>query len=295
MEQVPPRTRHDFTSPLRYPGGKGMLARFMKLVMERNRLLDGHYAEVYAGGAGVAWSLLLSEYVQHVHINDIDPALHAFWTSVFEEPDELCRLIRDSKISIASWRRQRSILARASEHSALQVGFATFFLNRTNRSGIIRGGVIGGKQQTGTWKIDARFNRTDLISRIQKLARYRRRVTVYNLDAIKFLVGVAPQLPPKTLIYLDPPYYVKGGALYEHHYKHDDHAQVAQLVREMRERCWVVSYDATPKILELYKGHRHQLYDLSYSAQARYAGSEVIFFAPGLDVPKVENPARISA
>jgi DNA adenine methylase len=272
-----------------------MLANFMRLVVERNGLLDGHYVEPYAGGAAVAWSLLLAEYVRHVHINDIDPALYAFWAAVLDHTDELCRRIRDCRISIAAWRRHRNVLARPTEHSLLELGFATFFLNRTNRSGIIRGGVIGGKGQTGRWKIDARFNKSDLIKRIQRIARYRRRITVTRMDGADFLRSVVPTLPQKTLTYLDPPYYVKGEGLYEHHYRHDDHALIATMVREMHQRAWLVSYDAVPQVLDLYRGLRRQQYDLAYSAQDRYAGSEVIFYSPSLTVPKVENPSKVRA
>jgi len=272
-----------------------MLANFMRLVVERNRLLDGHYVEPYAGGAAVAWSLLLAEYVRHVHINDIDPALFAFWTAVLDHTDELCRRIRDGKVTMAAWRRHRNVLARPTEHSVIEVGFATFFLNRTNRSGIIRGGVIGGKSQAGRWKIDARFNRSDLIQRIQKIARYRRRITLTLMDAAGLLRDVVPTLPQKTLIYLDPPYYLKGEGLYEHHYTHDDHARIATMVRDLEERKWLVSYDAVPQVLDFYRGLRRQQYDLAYSAQDRYAGFEVIFYSPSLIVPKVNNPSKISA
>jgi len=295
MGQIPQRLRHGFTSPLRYPGGKGMLANFIKLLVTRSGLLDGHYVELYAGGAAIAWSLLLAEYVQHVHINDIDRALYALWTSVLEETDELCRLIRDTKVSMPVWRRQREVLARPAEHSMVRLGFAAFFLNRTNRSGIIGGGVIGGQRQTGAWKLDARFNKSDLITRIQKIARYRHRISVYRLDAADFLRRVVPTLPPKTLLYLDPPYYVKGGDLYEHHYRHDDHALIAGMVRQLEKPAWVVSYDAAPEILRLYRGFRRQEYDLAYSAQDRYAGSEVMFFGPRLHVPRVDNPSKVCA
>lgn len=295
MKDGPQRLRHAFTSPLRYPGGKGMLANFMRLVVERNGLLDGHYVELYAGGAAIAWSLLLAEYVRHVHINDIDPALYAFWMAVLDHTDELCRRIRDGKVSLTAWRRHRNVLARPTEHSLLEVGFATFFLNRTNRSGIISGGVIGGKGQSGRWKIDARFNKSDLIKRIQRIARYRRRITVTRMDAADFLRSVIPTLPEKTLIYLDPPYYAKGEGLYEHHYRHDDHALIAAMVRELHQRAWLVSYDAVPQVLQLYRGLRRQQYDLAYSAQDRYAGSEVIFYSPSLIVPRVENPSKVSA
>ncbi len=287
MSDIPQRLHHSYTSPLRFPGGKGKLANFMKLLVERNGLLDGHYVELYAGGAAIAWSLLLGEFVQHVHINDIDRSLNALWVSVLDKTDELCQLIRDTKVSMPVWHRQKNVLANPAEHSVAQLGFATFFLNRTNRSGIIGGGVIGGRRQTGAWKLDARFNKSDLITRIQKIARYRNRITVYRLDAADFLRRVVPTLPMKTLIYLDPPYYVKGRGLYEHHYRHDDHAIVANIMRQLERPAWVVSYDAAPEILRLYRGFRRHKYDLAYSAQQRYRGSEVIFFGPQLRVPRV--------
>lgn len=69
----------------------------------------------------------------------------------------------------------------------LTIGFSTFFLNRTNRSGILKGGVIGGKNQEGQWKLDARYNKSDLISRIQKISKNRERIDLYNMDAIDFI------------------------------------------------------------------------------------------------------------
>lgn len=288
-------TDHTFASPLRYPGGKGVLAGFMRRVVTMNHLEDGHYAELYAGGAGIAWSLLFSEHVSHVHVNDIDGSLHAFWRCVLEDTENLCRRIRDVKISVPQWRRQRAILRRGEEHhSVAELGFATFFLNRTNRSGIIRGGVIGGLQQTGKWKLDARFHRQDLINRIQRIARYRRRISLYRLDAADFLRTIAPTLPSKTLLYLDPPYFVKGQDLYEHHYQPEDHARIARALKAMKGRYWVVSYDSAPEILELYGRYRYQRYNLAYSAQDRYFGSETIVYGPHLKTPKVANPAGLA-
>jgi DNA adenine methylase len=177
----------------------------------------------------------------------------------------------------------------------LERGFATFFLNRTNRSGIIRGGVIGGQAQEGKWKIDARFNKVDLIGRIEHIARYRHRVTLTNMDAAQFLRSDVSALPVKSLIYLDPPYYVKGRGLYEHHYAHRDHAEIARLLREGVGRPWVVSYDGVAPILDLYRGYRCKRYDLEYSAQDRYRGAEAMFFSPHMKIPRTANPARMRA
>ena len=101
--------RHCGLSPLRYPGGKAKISSFIRRVLEDNDLAGGHYAEPYAGGAGIAFSLLFHDYVKQVHLNDIDPAVYAFWRSVLDEPEKLCRLIKSTRVSISQWRRQRAI------------------------------------------------------------------------------------------------------------------------------------------------------------------------------------------
>lgn len=277
------------TSPLRYPGGKTRLAGFIKHVLVSNDLLGGEYVEPYAGGAGIAWSLLFQDYVAHVHINDLSQAVYAFWLSLFEHTDELCKLIWDTPVTIDTWFKQRAILTDALQHSTLEVGFATFFLNRTNRSGIIWGGVIGGKNQKSKWKLDARYNRQNLVKRVEKIAQYRAYVSIYNTDAIDFLTQVLPKLPDRSLIYLDPPYYAKGSDLYENHYEDKDHVAIAKSTTSL-ERRWIISYDDTTEIRQLYKGHRCMSYHLSYSAADRYRGSEVMFFSPTLDIPNVDSP-----
>lgn len=290
-----PLKTHCFSSPLRYPGGKGMLANFVKLTLSRNNLQDGHYVEVFAGGASIAWTLLFEEYVQQVHVNDISKPVFAFWSSAVNQPEDLCRLIRDSNVNIDEWHRQKSIQKNPQNHSQLEIGFSTFFLNRTNRSGILNGGVIGGKGQTGTWKLDARFNKTDLIDRIQRIARYASRINLYNEDAADFIHLRLPKISKNSLVYFDPPYYVKGQGLYENYYSHDDHLKIAQLITKRVKQPWIVSYDDAPEILEMYAGFQMNCYKLSYSAQERYSGSEVMFFSKNLIVPDVTHPAKVKA
>ena len=283
-------------TPLRYPGGKGRLTDFIKLIFEENDLLDGHYVEPYAGGAGLALNLLLLEYASCIHLNDLDLSVYAFWHSVINCPDELCRLIRDARLDMAEWKRQKAIQRAAGTHSLLDLGFSTFFLNRTNRSGIItNGGVIGGNKQTGRWKIDARFNKVELCRRVEKIALYRSRVRLYNLDAKDFITGVLPSLPQKTLIYFDPPYYSKAEKLYKNIYKPDDHAVIARLIKSKVKVPWIVSYDYMAEVAELYKGFRKIVYGMPYSAAEYYKGREVMFFSRSLSIPEVENPAKLQA
>ena len=283
-----------YSTPLRYPGGKSKLANFMRLVFLENDLVNGQYAEPYAGGAGVAFQLLFNGYASHIHINDLNKSVHAFWRAVLEDSDNLCRLICETSVNIDNWERQKKVQKNPEEYSELDLAFSTFFLNRTNRSGIIDGGVIGGKNQDGDWKIDARYNKDPLISRIERISRYGDQISLYNYDAAEFITQVMPGLPTKSLVYLDPPYYVKGRALYENHYSHDDHVFISNLVATTEQK-WIVSYDDTPEIRQMYAGSRELSYQLSYSAAGHHKGSEIKFFSDNLIIPDVTDPAKVKS
>lgn len=284
-----------FNTPLRYPGGKGKLTRYIKLILSQNNLAGGHYAEPYAGGAGIALTLLLDQYVSRIHLNDLNPAVYTFWRMVLDEPDALCQLIADTAITIEEWHRQKAVFADPVNHGPLEIAYSTFFLNRTNRSGIMLGGVIGGKNQDGAWKLDARFKKPELIGRINRVARYRSDIRLYNLDAVNFITDILPTLPSKSLAYLDPPYYIKGKGLYQNHYVHDDHVIIADKVKNAITLPWVVSYDHTPEINAMYTGCPTISYNISYTAQKKYQGAEVMFFSKGLTIPEFNISARSQA
>ena len=279
-------------SPLRYPGGKGKLAKFMTTLVRVNGLSDGRYIEPYAGGAGIAWELLITGVVRRVLINDISPHVFAFWTSVLHHTEELCRQIREIPLSIEEWDRQKEIFRRADESSSLELGMACFYLNRTNRSGILNGGLIGGRSQEGKWRMDARFNREALISRILKIADCRGRIEVSCMDAVEFLRECSRGFCEKDLIYVDPPYFEKGRLLYYDAYEPEDHAAVAQLLSEIKGPRWVVSYDDVDAIRKLYKFAPQLGYTLGYSARRRIQGREVMFFNKGMVVPELVPPLR---
>lgn len=275
-------------TPLRYPGGKAKLAEYVKNLMKENQLLDGEYVEPYAGGAAIALELLFHEYVSRIHINDVSRPVHAFWKSVLRYTDELCKLVIDTPLTVKSWDKQKHILENPTSHSELALGFATFFLNRTNRSGILNGGIIGGRDQTGPWKIDARFNAKELVHRIQSIAAMRGRIKLSRQDALKFLQAGIAKWPEKTLIYLDPPCYLKGRDLYYDFYEPKDHETVANFVTTtIKKQRWIVSYDNAPAIRQLYRGCPHIVYDIGYSARSASQGSEVMFFGNGLSVTPV--------
>ena len=277
-----------FVSPLRYPGGKLKVVDYIKQVFEVNDLCDGHYIEPYAGGASVALALLQSEYAHTIHINDIDRSIYAFWHSVLYETDDLCRLITDTPVNMDEWERQKEVQKRKDkkETSLLELGFSTFFLNRTNRSGILRAGVIGGKDQTGNYKIDARYNKADLIERIESIADYAERITLTNKDAVK-LVSSFKSPDSKSLIYLDPPYYIKGRDLYLNYYNDDDHRKIARAISAYSGK-WLISYDAVNFLKDLYKDYRQSEYYLNYSVGNPSKGKEIMVYSNDLVVPEAE-------
>ena len=290
--QGEPRRLVHFT-PLRYPGGKGKLAAYVKEIIRANKLADGEYVEPYAGGAAIGLELLFQEYVTKVHINDLSGPIYSFWKAVLNDTEELCRLVRNTRLTVASWDRQKRIFANPKSYSYVQLGFATFFLNRTNRSGILNGGIIGGRDQTGPWKIDARYNANELIFRIESIAKMRRRISLTRSDALALLRRGLPKWPDKTLVYLDPPYFERGRDLYYDYYKPDDHAELARFIEEnMADRSWIVSYDNVAPIKKLYSGFRRIVYNVGYSAGENRIGKEVMFFSPNLHIPDLVGPVQ---
>ncbi len=273
-------------TPLRYPGGKRKLAPFARRLFELNDLCDAQFVEAYAGGAGVAIDLLLSEYARVVHLNDVSEGVYSFWYAVKHSADYLCRRIRDVRVSPTTWRRQRAILSDPANHSPEEVGFAFLFLNRTNRSGILSGGMIGGYEQAGKWLIDARFYRLALIKRIENIAEYAHRIQIYQMDAEEFIRNVSNKLTGKTCVYYDPPYYEAGQRLYINNYNPSDHERLARAIQSETPHPWFLTYDARDEIRRLYEFRRQRLFDLRYSAAISHHGTEVMVFSDMLHIPR---------
>jgi len=276
-------------SPLRYPGGKWRLAGFVERLISLNFTSPPAYIEPYAGGASLALSLLFTGNVSEVFINDLDPAIYAFWHSILNNCDQFITLLSRTPITPSEWKRQKRIYAAGTSSGMLSLGFATFFLNRTNHSGILNGGMIGGKKQMGEWKVDARFNRTDLVRRIRRIATHKRRIHLYCHDAVKFLRMNLGR--PQRLYYLDPPYYSAGRDLYMNAYHPGDHASVNASVMNLRYP-WIVSYDDVPSIRRLYVSQRSRRVQLRHTARVAHEGEEVMFFSEGLRIPRCKCPAQ---
>ena len=271
-------------SPLRYPGGKAKLYKYVKSIIEANGLIGETYIEPFAGGAGLALKLLINNDVKKIVINDFDPAIYSFWYCVLHHNEELCKFIEEVPITVSEWDKQRNIYTHPQHYSRLEVAQATFFLNRTNVSGVITGGMIGGRQQDGKYKINARFNRSDLIRKIKKIGDYSNRIDLYNLDVIDFLQNGTLRRYYKTFINFDPPYVEKGGQLYKNYFKENDHRKLRDCIIRCK-RKWIVTYDVCDIVAELYANKRNGIIDIHYSANGAKQAIEFIFFSDNLIIP----------
>lgn len=266
-----------FYSPLRYPGGKGKLEPFMELLIRQTGHLGGTYVEPFAGGAGIALELLEKEIVNDIVINDLDKGIYSFWRAILSETDRFINDIRNVELTIDEWNRQRQVIDNCNRYS-YELGFATFYLNRTNRSGIIKGGVIGGTEQNGNWRMDARFNREALIERIIKIAKRKNHIHLYNKDVNSFIQNYLPRYQHNAFVYFDPPYFGKGKQLYLNFFSYDDHVRIERMIDNHVNCDWVITYDDVQEIADIYQNHILKRFDLNYSAAVKRKASEIIIF-----------------
>jgi DNA adenine methylase len=155
------------------------------------------------------------------------------------------------------------------------------------------GGLIGGLDQTGNYLMDCRFNREDLAHRIERVARYADRIHLTNLDGLKFLDRCEAELPPNSLLFIDPPYFKKGPELYTNSYKPDDHAKLAAKVICL-DRPWVVTYDDVAEVRQLYRDRRQFGFGINYSLNEKRVGAELLVVSKGLRVPETAKATQVN-
>ncbi|MDR1450659.1 MAG: DNA adenine methylase [Propionibacteriaceae bacterium] len=283
-----------FISPLRYPGGKARIAPYLAQLIRAQNYRPMSYAEPFAGGAGAALKLLVDETVKTIHINDLAPGVAAFWRSVFYNGEALATMVCDASVTVDDWRHHREVFDNPEEHDDLILGFSTFFLNRCNRSGILTACPIGGFDQSGKWKIDARFNRSDLSERIRLLGQYRRRVSVTQMDAKDFVSSVE-HMGRSLLLYVEPPYLIQGEDLYLDSLSYTDHVALAKHLGTTSVP-WILTYDTANQVTdELYRGCRAARFNIAHTAQKQHVGSEYVVFSDQLEVPSLNLVNRANA
>lgn len=272
-------------SPLRYPGGKTKFYPYVREILSCNDMLGETYIEPFAGGAGLALKLLLNGDVSRIVINDFDPAIYCFWHSILNETEAFCELIENAVLTQDQWRIQRNTYLKLDTANPLALGFATFYMNRTNVSGVVKGGMIGGHSQNGKYGLDARFNREALINKVARIAAVKEQIVLLNQDAKALLQPQELRRFYKAFINLDPPYVNKGAQLYKNAFCEADHRELSELVKHCR-RKWIVTYDICPLVAELYQPYRSSFLDVTYSVQSSKKAKEYIFFSDNLIIPE---------
>ncbi|WP_368183231.1 DNA adenine methylase [Anaerotruncus rubiinfantis] len=274
-------------SPLRYPGGKTKLYGLIQPIVAANIVgANRIYVEPFAGGSGLALKLLFNHDVDQLILNDIDYRIYCFWQACLHDTNQLCTLVQNCDVTVDNWRIQKDIYMSPDSYTQTQVGFATFFLNRCNVSGVISGGPIGGFDQLGTYLIDARFNRNALIARIRDIGAQANNITFYNLDASTFLQNELPQVNIDSIfLNIDPPYVKKGKLLYENSFHENDHTELSRVVQALQYK-WIVTYDECDLIQQLYSDRRQQVITLDYSAGSTRKGSEFLILSDLIVIPE---------
>lgn len=268
-------------SPLRYPGGKTQLYTFVRDTIKNNSIHECVYIEPYSGGFGAGLQLLFNDEVERVVINDYDRSIYSVWYSILNHTEKLIELIENTPINIESWHEQKNIYNENKKYrNSLKNGFATLFLNRTNRSGIINAGPIGGYDQKGSYLLDCRFNKKALIKKVENIASLKNRISLYQKNALDLIDIIHSNYPKEnTFIFFDPPYYDQGKKLYTNFYNHSDHEKLAKKISELDSYHWITTYDYQPQIHEIYNKFPNNsfYYELLYSAQKKRIAQEYIF------------------
>ena len=277
-------------SPFRFPGGKSKLSPFVSLLIEKQNLNNCTYVEPFAGGGGVALSLLFDNKVSKIILNDSDVAIYSAWRAMLTDTDSFIKLILNTPITVEEWRKQKEVYRHQNQEYSLELGFATFFLNRTNRSGILNAGVIGGLSQEGKYKINSRYNSQALVAKIQKISQKREQIELFNEDFERFLAKIQSKIDKNAFFFLDPPYYQKGKELYKNYFTDADHIRLAKILKELNYP-WILTYDNADFIKSLYKDTNCKPFSLRYSAANHEKATELMFFNKNLNFP-TENELK---
>lgn len=277
----------DNYSPLRYPGGKNKLYSYLKYIIKENGVST--YIEPYCGGAAIALKLLINQDVKKIMINDYDKSIYSLWYSILNNPEEMKQRVYDARFTMDEWITQKNIQQKKENASMTELGFSTLFLNRTNRSGVINAGPIGGKKQDGNYKMDCRFNKEALIRKIDIISSLGSKINLYNKDALDF-ISTNISKTRNSLTFFDPPYYVKGRKLYTNFYEHVDHVDLRNSINKtMKNKKWILTYDLSADIKDLYSDYEYYTYYLNYSLANSGKGKELIIYSHSVSSSNVDK------
>lgn len=262
-------------TPFRYPGSKSSFASTVKSYVLHNDLQGCKIIEPYAGSAAVTLALVSEEICSSAVLGERDPLMFSFWKVALQQPDALINKIREADVSLERWHELRPLLEceTPEEDRLVEMAFAALFFNRTNFSGVLHTGPIGGQDQSSAYKIDCRFNREDLIARVREIAKLGDRINVVFGDAVDLIKENKRRVTP--FFYIDPPYFVQGRKLYRHHYKLRDHVALSKSLGSVKFN-WMLSYDNHDVIRSLYGEFKQVEKKFQYSTRVSKNEDELL-------------------
>ena len=279
-------------SILRYPGGKTQLAKFVSNLISINKIKSPVYCEPFSGGSGVSMELLLTNKVNSVILNDLDPSIYSIWFAILHDTNKLVDAIQAMPITMDEWYRHKNIYSELKDIPVydFRLAVSALFLNRTNRGGIITGGPIGGHEQKSKYSLDCRFNKVGIVKKIRAIAEQCHRIRLYMLDAKDLINGVLLRENPDQLFtFFDPPYYKQGHALYKNAFNHEDHEALSESIKMMNAYKWITTYDECPEIQSIYSDYRLYTYKLRYSVNQFRKENEYLFASPTTKIKSYEK------
>ena len=265
------------SSFFRYPGGKAKLCG--RILHHLSRLMDDsitQYRELFFGGGSVGIKYVQKkECPKQIWLNDKDVGIACLWTSVIRYPDSLKKLVLAYKPTVDSFYQLKNDLLNTTsvpdtEEEVAQVGFNKLALHQITYSGLglKSGGPLGGVAQLSKYKVDCRWSPAYICKKINTVHKvFSNKEVIHEACTSYDFEKIITDTSMKALLYLDPPYFVKGSQLYHESFTHQDHTRLCENLKNTQHK-WLLSYDACEEIKEMYSWATIEEVEVNYSITA---------------------------
>ncbi len=266
----------------RYPGGKNKLKKIIikKILPYINNKTQ--YREVFFGGGSICLDMIKDNTIDNIWINDKDIGIACLWTSLISHHQILKEKIIHFTPSVDKFYNIRDELLQLKTQPSdiIDIGFKKLAIHQLSFSGLgtKSGGPLGGKEQKSAYKIDCRWSPDYICKKIDKIHNLLNNIKIYkgsctNLD----FEHIINDNHCNSVLYLDPPYYIKGNELYQYGFTQEDHIRLSNLLYNTKHK-WVLSYDDCEEIQELYQWANIQQISASYTISGSRQKTELLIW-----------------
>ena len=237
-------------SPLRYPGGKSKACKIIDEIISKefdlknfNKLISSFF------GGGSFEFYMQNKYGYNLIVNDKFEPLMTYWKQVKENKKLLCDKLEEiTEVTKEDFNNYKKLLNDVNE-TKLNKAIYYFIINRCSFSGST---LSGGFSKEASKK---RFTKSS-IDKIRNLNLSK--LELFNED-IKDFLNKSDLFNEKTIIFLDPPYYLedKSNRLYGTSgdlHRDFNHLELFELIKIKRN--WILTYNNCDFIKNLYKDYK---------------------------------------